>query len=98
MVTSVHRTDGRKLLMFHPEMGAIGSPDRNMTSPQIQLALWVIQPALQAMVALVVFRRKLHKDFPTFLTFLIAQAAIFAVDYPVYLRVSRAIHSYAFWF
>jgi hypothetical protein len=98
MVTSVHRADGRKLLMFHPEIGAIGSRDRNMTSPQIQLALWVVQPALQAMVALVVFRRKLHKDFTTFLTFLIAQVAIFAVEYPLYRWGSRDAYFYVYWF
>jgi len=68
-----------------------------MTSPQIQLALWVIQPALQAMVALVVFRRKLHKDFPTFLTFLIAQVAIFAVEYPLYRWGSHDAYFYVYW-
>ncbi len=68
-----------------------------MSSSQIQLALWVVQPALQAVAAAVLFRRKLHKDFPTFLTFLIAQVAIFAVEYPVYQWGSREAYFYVFW-
>jgi hypothetical protein len=69
-----------------------------MSSPQIQLALWVVQPALQAVVAVIVFRRKLHKAFPTFLTFLIAQVAIFAVEFPVYYRGRGEVYFYVYWF
>lgn len=49
-----------------------------------QLALWVLQPVLQMILAAVMFRRKLHKNFPTFFVFTIAQIAIFAIEYPLY--------------
>src|SRR5260370_932591 len=55
-----------------------------MSSPQILLALWVLQPALQAVAAIIFFRRQLHKDFPVFLSFTVTQIAIFAVEFPVY--------------
>src|SRR5438067_707111 len=84
--------------MFDPEIGVQSGPwIEGMSSPQIQLALWVVQPALQAVVAAIVFRRKLHKNFPTFLTFLIAQVAIFVVEYPVYRWGSRDAYFYVFW-
>src|SRR5438094_4218838 len=72
-------------------------PDRPMSSPQIQLALWVLQPMLQAAVALVVFRRKLHKDFPAFFAFTVAQVAIFAVEFPVYRWSRPEIYFDVYW-
>src|SRR5437899_4825462 len=84
--------------MFDPEIGVQSGPwIESMSSPQIQLALWVVQPALQAVVAAIVLRRKLHKNFPTFLTFMIAQVAIFAVEFPVYRWGSRDAYFYVFW-
>ena len=68
-----------------------------MSSPEIQLALWVLQPALQAAVATVLFRRKLHQDFPIFLAFTVTQIAIFAVEFPVYLWASHATYFDVFW-
>jgi hypothetical protein len=68
-----------------------------MSSPHIQLALWVLQPVLQASVAVVMFRRKLHKDFPIFFTFVIAQILIFAVQFPVYQWASREAYFNTFW-
>ena len=68
-----------------------------MSSPHIQLALWVLQPLLQACVAVVMFRRKLHKKFPVFFTFALTQIAIFAVQFPVYQWASRDVYFYAFW-
>ena len=68
-----------------------------MSSPQIQLALWILQPALQAIIAVIVFRRKLHKTFPAFFTYTLVQIALFAVEYPVYLRGSSSAYFYTFW-
>jgi len=48
------------------------------------MALWFAQPVLQVAVAIVVWRRQLHKQFPVFLAFLLTQVAIFAITYPVY--------------
>ena len=68
-----------------------------MSSPQIQLALWVLQPVLQTVVAVVLFRRKLHKDFPIFFAFAITQITIFAVEFPVYRWASHAAYFDVFW-
>ena len=54
-----------------------------MSSPQLQLALWISQPVIQAAIAVVVYRRKLHKQFPAFFTFVVAQIVFFAVEFPV---------------
>jgi len=68
-----------------------------MASPQIRLALWVLQPALQAAIAVIVYRRKLHKEFPIFFTYALVQIALFAVQYPVSLWASRSAYFYTFW-
>jgi hypothetical protein len=67
-----------------------------MSSLQIQLALWVSQPVLQAVVAAAVFRRKLHKDFPAFFAFVLAQIGLFLVEFPVSLWF-RSAYFYVFW-
>lgn len=48
------------------------------------IILWFAQPLLQVAVAIVVWRRKLHKLFPVFLAFLLTQIGIFAITYPIY--------------
>jgi energy-converting hydrogenase Eha subunit E len=68
-----------------------------MSSPHIQLALWLLQPLLQACVVSVMFRLRLHKKFPVFFTFALTQIAIFAVQFPVYQWGSRDAYFYAFW-
>jgi hypothetical protein len=68
-----------------------------MSSLQIQLVLWVVQPAFQAAVAVVVFRRKLHKEFPVFFAFTLAQIAFFAIEFPVHSWGSDSAYFYTFW-
>jgi hypothetical protein len=69
-----------------------------MSSPQIQLFLWGLQPALQASVAGVMYRRRLHKDFPAFFAFTIAQIAIFTIEFPIHQWASYAAYFYTYWF
>jgi len=54
-----------------------------MSSQQIQLVLWVSQPILQAMIGVAVFRRKLHKQFPAFFLYIVAQVVFFLVSFPL---------------
>jgi hypothetical protein len=68
-----------------------------MSSPQIQLALWLVQPALQAVIAIVVFRRKLHQQFPMFFAYTLFQIALFFVEYPVNRWGSDSAYFYTFW-
>src|ERR1051326_762663 len=53
-----------------------------MSSPQLQLVLWVSQPIIQAAIAVIAYRRKLHKQFPAFFTYVVAQILFFAVEFP----------------
>jgi len=50
------------------------------------LSLWCAQPILQSVVAAVLWRRKIHRQFPVFFLFLLTQIAIFAATFPVYGR------------
>jgi hypothetical protein len=68
-----------------------------MSKEQLQLALWISQPILQAIIAVVVYRRRLYKDFPAFLSFTIAQIAIFSVEFPVYNWGGGDAYFYVFW-
>jgi len=68
-----------------------------MSSPQIQLALWLVQPVLQVAIAVVVFRRKLHQQFPMFFAYTVFQIALFFVEYPVYRRAVSPAYSDTFW-
>jgi MFS family permease len=56
-----------------------------------------LQPALQAAVAVVAFRRRLHKDFPVFFAYILVQIALFAVEFPVYHYSSSSTYFYTFW-
>ena len=68
-----------------------------MSSPQIQLALWISQPILQIIVAVAMFRRRLHKDFRVFFAFTLAQVGLFAINFPVYRLASHATYFDVFW-
>ena len=59
------------------------------------MCLWWAQPILQSVVAAVLWRRKLYKQFPVFFSFVLAQVAIFAVTYPLY---HNAPYKWYFWF
>src|SRR5260370_28455996 len=68
-----------------------------MSTHQIQLALWLLQPALQSGIAVIVFRRKLHKDFPVFFIYTLTQIALFAIEFPVSKWCSSDVYFYTFW-
>ncbi len=63
-----------------------------LTSQMIDLVLWCITPVLQAAVVLAIWRRKLHRQFPVFFTYLICQIAIFATIFPL-----RHHYTWFFW-
>jgi hypothetical protein len=54
-----------------------------MSSPQLQLALWISQPVLQATIAVVLYRRRLHKQFTAFFWYTAAQLLFFVVSFPI---------------
>jgi len=63
---------------------------------QIALYLWCAQPLLQSAVALVLWRRKLHKQFPVFFAYVLAQIGIFAITFPLNLY-NYEWFFYAYW-
>ncbi len=66
-------------------------------SPTIVLSLWCAQPILQSMVVAILWRRKLHKQFPVFFLFLLAQVANFAIMFPLWLTRSGTAYFLLFW-
>ena len=68
-----------------------------MSSPHVQLALWILQPALQAVVAVVMFRRRLHKDFPIFFAYVLSQIVIFAIEFPINQWAGYGTYFYTYW-
>ena len=59
--------------------------------------LWFGHPVLQAAVAIVMCRRKLHHAFPLFFSYVLAQIVIFTLTYPIYRSGSYAAFFYASW-
>ena len=67
-----------------------------MSSLHIQTGLWVAQPIFQLMIATVIYRRRQHKEFPAFFAFVVAQIAIFTVEFPVYQWAADS-YFYVYW-
>ena len=61
------------------------------------LCLWCAQPILHSAVAVILWRRKLHKQFPVFFLFLLVQVANFATLFPLFLAGNRTIYNDLFW-
>ena len=57
----------------------------NLQSHNAVLYLWCAQPVLQSVLAVLLWRKKLHKKFPIFFTFLIVQVVNFSVIFPLWL-------------
>jgi len=64
---------------------------------QIALYLWCAQPLLQSAVALVLWRRKVHKQFPVFFVYVLAQIGIFAITFPLRSGENYEWFFYAYW-
>jgi hypothetical protein len=61
------------------------------------LYLWCAQPILQSAVAVILWRRKLHKQFPVFFLFLLAQIANFVVIFPLWISNNHDLYFALFW-
>jgi hypothetical protein len=68
----------------------------NFHNQTVVLYLWCAQPILQSAVALVLWRRKLHKQFPAFFVYLLAQVVNFAVIFPLHFGDYRFYFA-SFW-
>lgn len=68
-----------------------------MTSPQMQLALWLMQPPIQAATAYFLYRRRLHKEFPALFAYMVVQLLVFCVQLPVYFYGGWTLKFDVFW-
>lgn len=61
--------------------------------------LWCAQPILQLTVAVVLSRKKEHRQFPIFFVYLLAQIVIFAATFPLWLlmRAKPGLYEWFFW-
>jgi hypothetical protein len=66
-------------------------------NPKVQLALWIAHPVLELGAAAVFFRRKLHKIFPVFFTYLISQILIFSILFPIYQLGDSQVFFFVYW-
>jgi hypothetical protein len=69
----------------------------NWHSQTVVFCLWGVQPILQSVVAAIFWRRKLHRQFPAFFWFLLAQIANFAVVFPLWLAGNYRLYFGFFW-
>jgi hypothetical protein len=69
----------------------------NWHSQTVVFCLWGAQPVLQSVVAAIFWRRKLHRLFPAFFWFLLAQVTNFAITFPLWLTGSRTLYFWFFW-
>ncbi len=68
-----------------------------MSSPNILMVLWVTQSVTQGIIAAILYRRKLHKEFPAFFAYVVAQIVVFCVQLPIYLYGQRMLYFDAYW-
>jgi hypothetical protein len=59
--------------------------------------LWYAHPILQSVLAVVLWRRGLHKRFPVFFTYILSQIAIFAATFPVWRAGNYEWFFWVFW-
>jgi hypothetical protein len=62
----------------------------------VQDVLWCAHPALQAVLVAIMYRRKMHRTFPVFFAYLIAEIAIFLVLFPLQ-GGSYKLFFYTYW-
>jgi len=65
-----------------------------MSSPHITITLWVLQTIIEIVIAAVLYRRKLHKEFPAFFAYVIADMAVFCIQFAVYFYASLGSNLY----
>lgn len=68
-----------------------------MSSPHVILAIWVIQAITQAAIVVILYRRRLHKEFPAFFVYMVAQLLTFCVQFPVYKYGDGTAYFEVYW-
>jgi hypothetical protein len=63
----------------------------------VVLVLWCAQPILQSVVGVILWRRKLHKQFPVFFLFLVVQVTVFAAIFPLWFAGNHKLYFGMYW-
>jgi len=68
-------------------------------SSNAQLIMWVAHPIMESVLAGIMFKRKLYRQFPVFFVYILSQILIFAILFPLYLGGSSHYdrYFYAYW-
>lgn len=66
-------------------------------SPKIQVALWMAHPVLELSLCVAMFTRGLHRKFPVFFSYIIAQLAIFSILFPIQRMGNYPLYFYGYW-
>ena len=61
-------------------------------------ALWIAHPLLQAGIAIVMLRRKMHRKFKFFFAYVVTQILTFALIFPAFVREQYSTYFYLYWF
>jgi len=62
--------------------------------PQMQLAIWILHPIVESLLAGIMIRRKLYRQFPIFFTYILSQILNFAILFPIYQRITTHYNAY----
>lgn len=62
----------------------------------LKYVLWVVHPCLQALLAVMMLRRKLYREYPIFLAYTISHVVRFVVLFCVYHLGNREAYRYTF--
>lgn len=68
-----------------------------MSSLHLQTVLWISQPVFQLVIAWIIYQRRLHREFPAFFSFVLAQILMFTVEFPVSKWAGATSYFYVYW-
>ncbi len=60
-------------------------------------ALWIFHPLIEIPLAVIMYRRKLHRQFPIFFAYVLFNLASFAILFPLYRSDSSMGYFFAYW-
>ena len=67
------------------------------TSVHAVEALWIFHPVIEIPLAGIMYRRKLHRQFPVFFAYILFQVVGFAILFPLYRSRSSTDYFFAYW-
>jgi hypothetical protein len=60
-------------------------------------ALWICHPLIEIPLAAIMYRRKLHRQFPIFFAYILFNLVCFAILFPLYRSDSSMAYFFAYW-